>query len=180
MSAVAARPFPRLSTLEREGACRIARSLLRDGMDPAMVRRHMMEKRAVEMALPEIQALSPRPVDVVAVPVNTAQERPAAPAFGLKAGHWTPEEDGELRRLHRQGLSRQAIAIALNRAASGVSHRCGVLGLPVQRRKWSEAELAQLASLAVRKTPTQIARQLGRTVQAVNHKLMQLRAEGRV
>lgn len=56
---IQARPFAHLSNLEREGARRIARRLLADGMEPGLVRRHMMERRGVSMLMEDLDRLRP-------------------------------------------------------------------------------------------------------------------------
>ena len=185
------RPFPRLSSLEREGARRIARRLLANGMDPAMVRRHMMEKRGVDMTLPEIQALSPRRVSAQDSPAPKGC-RPAlppspgggaaVPAFGLKSGAWTRQEEAQLCQMHKDGLPPRTIAARLNRSPAAVQNRKALLGLKAgTRRKWSRAELEELRAFTAQNRPgTEIARLMGRSVSSVYVKQAQLREGSRV
>lgn len=193
MSAVAARPFPRLSTLEREGARRIVRSLLRDGMDPAMVRRHMMEKRAVEMALPEIQALMPVALSAAAGTgcdagrfdhrVGAALPRSAAvldcPARGRIVGGWTAEENARLRHLHGEGADIRTMMEALNRSYGSIDNQRRKLGLRSHaKRKWSREDEARLAQMVAQGAARHaIAKALGRTPQSISHKLHLMQKE---
>ncbi|MGY6663382.1 MAG: hypothetical protein ACXIVO_13790 [Glycocaulis sp.] len=197
------RAFSCLSNLEREGARRIARALLRDGVGLEAARISMRDRRGVDMPMDVLKALAPqRPQGAEAFAVSSGASAPsvratrpggqsalqrasgalrgveagAVPARGLTAGFWSPEEDAALRRMHAAGATPADMASALNRSLYSVLARRGVLGLKTgNRRRWSDEDLEKLKTLRAQGMKRgEIAKALNRTLKAVVQQLHKL------
>lgn len=70
------RHFGNLSAMEREGAMRIARALMRDGMTPEGVVQSMERRRQVIMPLQTVLPLQPRTVPIGEGPDSARRRRP--------------------------------------------------------------------------------------------------------
>lgn len=106
---------------------------------------------------------------------------------------WTREEDGYLARMHLAGCSDELISEAIStarciRSPRAVKDRRRRLGLikDTYRRKWTDKETKLATQLYLQgKTAKQIARNIGRTDNAVVFKLQRIkerlnRQEGKV
>lgn len=179
------RPFARLSNLEREGARRIARNLLRDGMEPALVRRHMAEKRAVMMDMHEISALKPAAYAASLPPPCEGKDCApgAAPAFAFRSGRWERAEVSQLRALLKAGKALREISATLNRSADSVQGKMRDLNLSFgrPRRGFSEAEITAICEgRASGERFASIAARINRSESAIRQKYSSLITKGAV
>lgn len=105
---------------------------------------------------------------------------------------WTEEEIQEVTRLREQGFSASRIAEALNRTPSSVHQKIYKLGLPAAEirvsesvrngkpfaahiwRPWTEEELDYLRENVGTRMPSEMAKHLGRSTQAVKNRLCQM------
>jgi DnaJ-domain-containing protein 1 len=81
----------------------------------------------------------------------------------VKGIAWPKRDEEMLRRLHAQGLSDAEIGRRMQRSASSIKARRGVLGCVVDRA-WKQAEIDQALALHGKQTTVQIAALLGRSL----------------
>jgi len=86
---------------------------------------------------------------------------------------WTPDEDRQLRRYRRRGMSHDEIGELLGRSASGVQTRLRRLGL-LKSRRWPQELIDQAAALHGQLTAAQIGQRVGRSVHAVENQFFNL------
>lgn len=88
--------------------------------------------------------------------------------------YWTPARDAELTRLRRKGMTARGIGELMGVSESAIYKRANRIGLGVQKR-WSEKDDERLVDLIAEHPPKQVARMMGRTLDAIHNRVSRLR-----
>lgn len=88
--------------------------------------------------------------------------------------HWSRQEDAALQQLQARGVPARQIGALLGRTKQACHARAALLRRGAQRLPWSPAEDALIRDTASYRTCIDLARELGRTPQAVNSRACSL------